>query len=257
MSLSPLVALRGALQPIPLALRRVRVLVAGATGATGEAMLVQLAASQRVAQVGVVLQRAVTMAIRHVHGVVVDPAGTQPWPRPPASEGVILFDPPRLFHGREKALLTVRPQQLTDIARWMRDCGVTRLLVVLPHDPGRLPQALRRGLASLDEQAVVSMGFDTVIFVRSAGEVPRPRAGHPLQRLAFAMLGVLHHLIPARQKPVSAERVARFAADLLAQAPAGLHVIAPEQVWDAAQGEPEDAMSRWLQRVAPTPDNPA
>lgn len=257
MSLSPHHALRGALQPVPAGIRRVRVLVAGATGATGEAMLVQLAASPRVAQVGVLLQRPATMAIRRVHGVVVDPAGAQPWPRPPAAEGVILFDPPRLFHGREKALLPVRPPQLPEVARWMRDCGVARLLVVLPHDQGRLPGALRRGLANLDEQAVAAMGFDTVVFVRSARAPAREDHRHPLHRLARAMLGVLHHLVPARQKPVSAERVARFATALLAQAPAGLHVVAPEQVWAAAQGEPEDVLTHWLQGVAPTPDNAA
>lgn len=232
-------------------------LVAGATGATGEAMLAQLASSPRVAHVGVLLQQPVTVALRHVKGLLVEPQCAHPWPLHPADEGVILFDPPRLFHGREKALLPVDPEQLPAVARWMQRCGVRRLMVVMPHAQGRLPDALKRGLATLDEQAVAAMGFDTVLFVRSARAPTRGGAGQPLQRLAGAMLGVLHHLVPARQKPVSAARVARFASALLAHAPSGLHVVAPEQVWAGAQGEVDAAVAHWLQGIAIPRDNAA
>ena len=34
------------------------------------------------------------------------------WPRTQADVGVVLFDPPRLFHDRERALWTPTPQQL-------------------------------------------------------------------------------------------------------------------------------------------------
>lgn len=257
MPLRPEHALRAALRPAPAGLRPVRVLVAGATGATGEAMLNQLASSPRVAQVGVLLQQPVTVAMRHVRGLLVEPQCAHPWPLHPADEGVVLFDPPRLFHGREKALLPIDPGQLPAVAQWMHRCGVRRLMVVMPHAQGRLPDALKRGLANLDEQAVAAMGFDTVLFVRSARAPVRRGVAHPLQRLAGAMLGVLHHLVPARQKPVSAARVARFAEALLAQAPPGLHVVAPEQVWAAAQGDVNAALAHWQSGVPVPRDNAA
>lgn len=257
MPLRPEHALRAALRPVPAGPRPVRVLVAGATGAIGEAMLTQLASSPRVAQVGVLLQQPVTVAMRHVRGLLVEPQCAHPWPVHPADEGVVLFDPPRPFHGREKALLPIEPGQLPAVAQWMHRCGVRRLMVVMPHAQGRLPDALKRGLANLDEQAVAAMGFDTVLFVRSARAPERGGAGHPLQRLAGAMLGVLHHLVPARQKPVSAARVARFADALLADAPPGLHVVAPEQVWAVAQGDVDAALAHWRQGLPVPRDNAA
>lgn len=123
--------------------------------------------------------------------------------------------------------------------------------MVLPHAQGRLPDALKRGLANLDEQAVAALGFDAVVFVRSARAPASLRHRQALQRLAHAMLGVLHHLVPARQRPVSAGRVAQFAISALERVPPGLHVAAPERVWAAAQGDPTAVVSQWLgERVA-------
>lgn len=232
-----------------------RVLIAGATGATGEAVLVQLASSPRIARVVVLLQQPVTVALRHVRGLLVEPGCPPPWPQVEADEGVILFDPPRAFHGRERALLPVRPDQLPAIARWMLGCGVRRLLVVLPHAQGRLPQALKHGLAHLDEQAVAALGFEAVVFVRSAQAPASVRHRQVLQRLAHAMLGVLHHLVPARQKPVSARHVAQFAISALERVPHGLHVAAPERVWEAAQGDPAAVVSQWLRERGCARDN--
>ena len=257
MTLSPEHVLQAARRPGPLAGARARVLIAGATGATGEAMLVALAASSRVARVDVLLQRPVTVALRHVHGLLVEPDCPHPWPVVKADEGVILFDPPRSFHGREKALLPVRPEQLPAVARWMLGCGVRRLLVVLPHAQGRLPDALKRGLANLDEQAVAALGFDAVVFVRSAQAPASVRHRQVLQRLAHAMLGVLHHMVPARQKPVSARRVAQFALSALERVPPGLHVAAPERVWAAAQGDPAAVVAQWIGERGPARDNGA
>lgn len=255
MTLRPEHALQAAWRPAPTQASKARVLIAGATGATGEAVLVALAASPRVSRVDVLLQRPVTVALRHVHGLLVEPDCPHPWPRVKADEGVILFDPPRSFHGREKALLPVRPEQLPAVARWMHGCGVRRLLVVLPHAQGRLPDALKRGLANLDEQAVAALGFEAVVFVRSAQAPSSARHRQALQRLAHAMLGVLHHLVPARQKPVSARRVAQFALNALERVPPGLHVAAPERVWAAAQGDPAAVVSQWLGERGPARDN--
>src|SRR5690606_5780524 len=91
-----------------------------------------------------------------------------------ADTGLVLFEPPRLFFDRERALWTPRPEQLPALAQWMRRSGVRTLAVVLPHAQGRLPEALKRGLASLDEQAVAALGFERLLIVRSAR---KPEAG--------------------------------------------------------------------------------
>lgn len=233
------------------------VLLAGATGALGEAMVTRLASSSAVRLLSVLVREPMVMSLQRVKDLQVMGEDAEHWPIQLADDGWILMDPPRLFHGREKAMLAVEPAELRPIAAWMRRCGVRRLVVVLPHQQGRLPEAIKRGLATLDEQAVAAMGFDTVLLLRSAQPGPRAgSAGGLLPRLAAGMLGVLHYLVPSNQKPVRAEGVAKVAARALELAPPGIHVAAPELVWAAASApEPEPVLSRWLQRQGEPGDN--
>lgn len=234
-----------------------RVLLAGATGALGEAMVTRLSSSLRVLSLSVMVREPMAMSMRRVRDLRVTGVDPALWPLAPADEGWILMDPPRLFHGREKALLAVEPDALKPLADWMRRCGVRRLTVVLPHHQGRLPEAIKRGLATRDEQAVAAMGFDTVVLLRSAQPGPRGAvAGGWPARLAAGMLGVLQYLVPANQKPVRAEGVARVAGCAHDLAPPGIHVAAPELVWAAAaEPDPAPRLTRWLQRLGEAGDN--
>lgn len=250
--------LRAAHRPLASpSVRGVHVLLAGATGALGEAMVTRLASSRQVRLLSVLVREPMVMGLRHVKDLHLGSDDAAHWPLPPADEGWILMDPPRLFHGREKAMLAVQPAELRPIAQWMRRCGVRRLVVVLPHQQGRLPEAIKRGLATRDEQAVAAMGFDTVLLLRSAQPGPAATAaGGLLHRLAAGMLGVLHYLVPTNQKPVRADGVARVASCALEIAPPGIHVAAPELVWAAASApDPSSLLSRWLQRTGEPGDN--
>jgi hypothetical protein len=258
MRLAPTDVLQAANRPIgSTSARGSHVLLAGATGALGEAMVTRLASSSAVRLLSVLVREPMVMSLRRVKDLQLigdDPAH---WPLTSADEGWILMDPPRLFHGRERAMLAVQPAEFRSIAVWMRRCGVRRVVVVLPHQQGRLPEAIKRGLATLDEQAVAAMGFDTVLLMRSAQPGPRASAsGGFLHRLAAGMLGVLHYLVPSNQKPVRAEGVARVAACALDMAPPGIHVAAPELVWAAAAApDPAPLLGPWLLRAAPPGDN--
>lgn len=245
------------LPAVPEGIRRVRVLVAGATGVVGESVLMQLAAQPRVAQVGLLVQRMAPLAIRRVLGVEADPAGPQAWLRPPASEGVILFERPRRLRRQDKNALRIKPQQLIEIARWMRDCGVLRLLVVLPQDPWRLPGATRRGLEQLNPQDLGALGFESVLIVHGARAAVTGTQRAFWRRAADPVLGALGRLLPPRQQPLMVERIACLATALLEQAPRGLHEIKPELVWEAGHGEPETVLTRWLHGLAPVPDHAA
>jgi hypothetical protein len=258
MRLEPTDVLHAANRPTgsPLA-RGPHVLLAGATGALGEAMVTRLASSSAVRLLSVLVREPMVMSLRRVKELHLIGDEPQHWPVKPADDGWILMDPPRLFHGREKAMLAVQPAELRPMAEWMRRCGVRRLVVVLPHQQGRLPEAIKRGLATLDEQAVAAMGFDTLILLRSAQPGPRAAAEGSLPaRLAASMLGVLHYLVPTNQKPVRADGVARVAACALELAPPGIHVAAPELVWAAASApNPEPLLKVWLHRTGEPGDN--
>lgn len=127
------------------------------------------------------------------------------------------------------------------------------LAIVQPHDQGRLPEALKRGLASLDEQAVVACGFERVILVRSARKPANAKFANPLERLAAWMLSVVRFMVPSSEQPVRASKVAELVDVALRIAPPGVHVAAPEMVWQASQGEMESVARAWLQREALAP----
>jgi hypothetical protein len=186
--------------------------------------------------------------MRGVEALQVGTGVPDAWPFAPADTAVVLFEPPRLFYDRERALWTPAPGQLLPLARWLRGCGVTTLAVVLPHAQGRLPEALKRGLAGLDEHGVAALGFERLLFIRSAQKPDGQRAPGVLPRLAHWMLSVVRFMVPTSEQPVRAAKVAELLGVALQVAPPGIHVAAPELVWRASQGGLREVALAWLHR---------
>jgi hypothetical protein len=223
-----------------------RLLIAGATGVLGNEVLRRLVGSAVFARTQVLAREPITAGMRGVRTTVVPSDDPAQWPPAAADVGVVLFDPPRLFYDRERALWTPTPEQLVPLARWLRTSGVKTLAIVLPHAPGRLPEALKRGLASLDEQAVASLGFDRLLLLRSAQKPAAVRESNALVRLADWMLAIFKYMIPSSEQPVRAVKVAELLALALRIAPPGIHVAAPDLVWQASQGDLPEVARRWL-----------
>lgn len=245
----PLQVLQAARRP-GLTQDKPRLLIAGATGALGNEVLRRLAGSSMFGGTQVLAREPITAGLRGVATVAVPPGGPGDWPPAGAAAGadvaVVLFDPPRLFYDRERALWTPEPAQLPDLARWLRASGVRTLAVVLPHDQGRLPEALKRGLAGLDEHAVAALGFERLLILRSARKPATAAPKSLAHRLARAMLSVFRYMLPSSEQPVRATTVAQLLAVALETAPPGIHVAAPETVWQAAQGDARGVARRWL-----------
>ncbi|RYY94100.1 MAG: hypothetical protein EOO24_25450 [Comamonadaceae bacterium] len=241
----PLQVLHAASRAVPVA-GKPRLLIAGATGTLGNEALRRLVGSGAYAGAQVLAREPITAGVRGVQAVVVpsdDPAG---WPPGAADVGVVLFDPPRLFYDRERALWTPAPAQLQSLAQWLRASGVRTLAVVLPHAPGLLPDALKRGLASLDEQAVAGLGFERLLILRSAQKPPDAARASAPARLAHWMLSIFKYMVPSSEQPVRAAKVAELLAIALRIAPPGIHVAAPDVVWQAAQGRAPEVARQWL-----------
>ncbi|SFM98014.1 hypothetical protein [Variovorax sp. OV329] len=251
MSIDPMQVLQAAQRP-PLrapARAEATLLIAGATGVLGNELLRRLAGSHRYAHVLVLAREPMQDGLRGVQSVLMPPGSDgqdDDWPKVQADVALVSFDPPRLYHDRERALWTPEPSQLPDIARWLRSCGVRTLAVVQPHAQGRLPEALKRGLASMDEQAVAALGFERLLLVRSAQKPANAPRGSLPQRLAEWMLSIVRFMVPASEQPVRAAVVAQFVDAALRLAPPGTHVAAPEVVWQAAQGDVEAVVRAWL-----------
>ena len=246
MHAEPFQVLRGARAPAAPIARKPRLVIAGATGVLGNEVLRRLVGLQQFETAQVLAREPITAGLRGVTTTVV--AGDSPlqWPAAAADLGVILFDPPRLFYDRERALWTPRPEQLVEVARWMRRSGANTLAVVLPHAQGRLPEALKRGLADLDEQAVAALGFERLLIVRSAQKPAPAAASGKLAAIAHWMLSITRYMVPSSEQPVRAAKVAQFVTAALQLAPPGIHVAAPETVWHAAQGDLDAAVRQWL-----------
>lgn len=236
-------AARGPARPAP---PRSRLVIAGATGVLGNEVLRRLVGLERYGSTEVLAREPIRAALRSVGGRVVEGDDPAQWAPGAADTGLVLFEPPRLFYERERALWTPRPEQLPALARWMRRSGVRTLAVVLPHAQGRLPEALKRGLASLDEQAVASLDFERLLIVRSARQPEPGVARGPLQATARWMHSVFRYMVPSTEQPVRSVKVAEFVAAALQDAPRGIHVAAPETVWRAAQGDAREAVRGWL-----------
>ncbi|QJW85453.1 hypothetical protein HK414_25410 [Ramlibacter terrae] len=241
----PLQVLHAASRQAP-SVARPRLVIAGATGALGNEALRRLVGAGRYESTQVLAREPITTGLRGVRVTVVPPGEPDTWPASAADVAVVMFDPPRLFYDRERALWTPVPAQLLPLARWLRASGVRTLAVVLPHAPGRLPDALKRGLASLDEQAVAGLGFERLLLLRSAQRPADPAHASAPARLAHWMLSIFKYMVPSSEQPVRASKVAELLSVSLRMAPPGIHVAAPELVWEAAQGRVHDVARQWL-----------
>lgn len=248
MQVEPIQALQAASRPAgPSGPRKPILLVAGATGVLGNEVLHRVASSPDSGGALVLAKEPMRTGMRGIDTLLVPEGPVQDWPLSQGDVGLIMFEPPRLFYDRERALWTPQPAQLLQVAQWMQASGVTTLAVVLPHAQGRLPEALKRGLASLDEQAVSALGFERFIIVRSAQKPAAPASDTSLpQRLANSMLSIVRLMVPSSEQPVRAVKVAELVLLALQTAPPGIHVAAPELVWQAAQGDMRAIAAQWL-----------
>ncbi len=112
-----------------------RLVIAGATGVLGNEVLRRLVGLGRCHSTQVLAREPITVALGGVATTVVRSDSPADWEAGAADTGGILFDPPRLLHERERALGTPRPEQLAELAGWMRRSGAATMAVVLPHGP--------------------------------------------------------------------------------------------------------------------------
>jgi hypothetical protein len=152
---------------------------------------------------------------------------------------VVVLERQRHSNGRDDAFVQPRVEDLVPLAGRLRRCGVSRLIVVVPHAPALMPQALAQGFASLDEAAVAALGFDHLVMLRTPQD-KLPEATRGMARLAALWLAQLRWMVPQRQQALRAVALARCVvqlARLLPLAPPGTRVIAPEQLWTWSQNE--------------------
>lgn len=238
---------RGAAAPRFAVPRRAEVLlIVGGGGVLGSALLARALACGRFARVQALVARDLASTLH----------GFEPLPQAAlgaalrANAALIIFERTRRSNGRDDAFVQPQPEQLAALAAQLHAGGVRRLLVVVPHAPALLPQALKSGLATLEEGRVAALGFEQLLFVRAAQAAPGSKALGWAHRLAAGWLSQLAWMVPQREQPVRAVRLAELAVELawrLAHAVPATRVLAPELLWQAAQASDGGALlSAWL-----------
>ena len=251
-------ALGGAAAPLPRpAPRAEQLLVLGGGGALGSAVLAQALACGRFAQVQALVARGLASALRGFVPLPVQGLGG----RLRADTALIVFERARRSNGRDEAFVQPQPEQLAELARQLRYGGVRRLLVVVPHAPALLPEALKHGLASLDEGRVAALGFEQLLFLRAAQAGGGSVAPGWVRRFAAGWMSQMSWMVPQREQPLRTQRLAELVVQLcwrLAEAPPGTRVLPPELLWQAAQGEwPGALLADWLAGLPlPAPQAP-
>jgi hypothetical protein len=229
---------------------RPRLLIAGAGGILGGEITNQLLASQAYQQTTVLSSEPFSTSLRGLQTLVVGPDGPEGIPSVEADVGVVMFEPGRAFYERERALWTPTPGHLLPVAKWMLRCGVGTLLVVLPHQPNRLPTALQRGLANLDEVAVCALGIQRLVIIRSASKLAPTASDLPWgAKIASWMLNALSYMVPNSEQPLRASQLARIVGQTLAEvqaSPGGTFIAGHELLYQALHGETDQVIRQWL-----------
>ena len=237
MLISPDQAFAAAARPLlPHAAHQPELLIAGATGLLGNAVLRRLGGGGRYAHTRVLAREPMQQGMQQISLQLVAGEPAQ-WPalKKRCDVAIAMFEPPRMFYERERALWTPEPAQLLSLAQWLQRQGARTMAVVLPHHQGTLPDALKAGLATLDEHALAALGFERLLVVRSAEKPAAATSTHLLDRLALWMLSIFNFMIPAHEQPVRPSKLAEMLDAALQFAPLGISVLGPQEVWTLAQ----------------------
>ncbi len=187
------------------------VLLAGATGLVGRALLQGVLADEGIAAVHALVRRAPGMQHPRLHLHTVDFAALPPLP--PVHEAYLALGTTIKVAGSQAAFRAVDFEANLAVARAARAAGATRLgLVSVMGADARSPIFYNRVKGEL-EQALAGLGFEGLVIARPSLLVgDRTELGQPEragERIGLHVSRWLKPLIPANYRPIAAQDVAR------------------------------------------------
>jgi hypothetical protein len=232
MAIDPTVALRSAAAPAPSGRREGarRLLVAGAVGRLGEALLNEALARGGYDEVVALSEGDATMNLG-LRGLALAPVTGLP----PLVDVCIAqtLDPSapgaRSFHGRDAPFALVEPAGMPRIAAAAAAAGARRLVLVHPLPAWQQMSGMNRGLTGEAELEMARLSFGTVTVLRpvaAAGSV----GGNWLQRFVGVYLSLWMWMLPRSVPTLTSVQIARVAIDALGADEAGIRVLAAAQI---------------------------
>jgi hypothetical protein len=232
MSLDPASALRSASAPAPTRGRGEprRLLVAGAVGRLGEAILNEALARGGYDEVVALSDGDASMNLG-LRGLALAPVSALP----PLVDVCIAqtLDPlapgARSFHGRDAPFALVEPAGMPRIAAAAAAAGARRLVLVHPLPAWQQMSGLHLGLTGEAELEIARLPFDAVSVLRPVA-VAASAGGNWLQRVAGVYLSLQMLMMPRSVPTLTSVQIARVAVDAFRDDEAGIRVLGAAQI---------------------------
>jgi hypothetical protein len=230
MTLDPTIALQAARAGAPRdAGGPRRLLVAGATGRLGEALLNEALARGGYDEVVALAEVDATMSLG-LRGLALAPLHALP-----SLEAVLIAqsvaDAPdaRSYHGRDAPFVQVESARMPSIAQAAAGAGARILVLVHPLPAWQQLSALHLGLAGDAELSIARLPFDSVTVLRPVASSGGASGGW-LQRVAHVYLSLQLLMMPRSLPTLTSTQVARVAIGLLREPARGVRVLGAAQL---------------------------
>lgn len=211
-----------------------RVLLAGATGLVGQALVEVLLSGKPPATVHACVRRPPTDAERRVHWQRVDFARLPALPA--ADEAYCCLGTTIAQAGSQAAFRAVDFDAVLAFARAARAAGVPRLAVVSALGASPRSATFYNRVKGETEAALRELGFASLVIARpSLLSGDREALGQPRrlgERLALLATGPVAGLIPKAVRPIAASTVARAMVAALRAARPGVRVVESAELQD-------------------------
>ncbi|HYF57471.1 MAG TPA: hypothetical protein VEA81_00790 [Burkholderiaceae bacterium] len=225
MPVDPMTALRGAHRSASAGAPVRRLLVAGAIGRLGEALLTEALARGGFDEVVALAEAEATMSLG-VRGLSLAPRDALPPLEAALIARVPDADAPgaRSFHGRDAPFAAVDGGTLARVAADAAQAGARRLVLVHPMPAWQQMSGVHLGLSGETELGIARLPFESVTVMRPAAQSDGG-AGGWLQRIAGLYMSLQFLMLPRSVPVLTSVQIARAAVRRVADAEPGLQVM--------------------------------
>jgi hypothetical protein len=235
MTLDPAAALHAGAAPASRPAGRTRrLLVAGAVGRLGEALLNEALARGGCDEVVALAEGAATMSLG-VRGLALAPLEVLPPLEAVCIAQTVDPDAPgaRSFHGRDAPFAMVEPASMPRIAAAASAAGARTLVIVHPLPAWQQVSRFNLGLIGEAELGMARLPFESVSVLRPVAQGGPAGAGW-LQRVAGVYLSLQFLMMPRSLPALTSAQVARVAIDRLRSPEPGVQVLGAARLGELA-----------------------
>jgi len=239
MSIEPLSVLQAdRVAAVPMkAPSRERILVAGAVGRMGEALLNEVIGRGGYREVVALAEDKATMSIA-VRGLSLAPIHALP-----QLDAVCIAhgDPGasdvRSPHGRDAPFALIDTATVPRIAEAAAAAGARRLLLIHPMPAWQQMSRFHLGLSGEAELAMTRLPFESIIVLRPLANAATT-AGNMLQRVANVYLSLQFLMMPKSLPTLTSLQIARVAVDEMLASTPGVRILGAAQIAERLSGKP-------------------